>query len=578
MNDNISEMTYKEFTTRIFHYLKPHLGKLVIASIFMVLASALESSIPEITGQIIDEVFNNDRSSDQTIFYSLLILVVITLSALFAIISASTSSWIANKVVMEIRYEMFCKLLKLPKSFFDRNNSGNILSKFTYDVHQIAHATSSIWLDFIKATITVIILFLYLLYKNWQLTIGLIFVIPIIFLIVQKSSIRMRNSSASVQESMGDIAHVVNENVSGNSIIKMYLAETSQKNKFYELVKKVRQQRFKVDLTAAFNSNFVNILLGVCLSFVVYLSAINLSLSAGDFLSYFTALAMIIKPTKTLININKPLQIAFAGAESVFTFMDEIEENNPGLKVLKDLKKNIVFDEISFSYDKKVVLSNFSLTINKGETIAIVGPTGSGKTTIIQLLSKFYTPDEGVISIDGVKLEDISNESLRKNIAFVDQGARLFNETVSNNIALGQEDYISTEIIGLSAKKAEAAEFINNLESKFDTYIGDNGQLLSGGQRQRLAISRAIAKNAPILILDEATSALDSTTEKLVQKAISQLTKGKTTIVIAHRLSTIQNADRIIVMKSGKIFEEGTHKDLIKKQGYYSQLVSDQFT
>ena len=570
-------MTYREFITRIFHFLKPHLGKLFLASIFMVFASALESSIPEITGRIVDEVFNKERSQDQTIFYAGLIFLVMALSAFFAIISNSASSWVANKIVMDIRHDMFNKLLKLPKNYFDKNNSGNVLSKFTYDVMQIAYATSSLWLDFIKASITVTILILYLLYKNFYLSIGLILVIPIIFLIVKKSSLRMRNASTTVQESMGEISHTVNENIAGNSIIRMFEAESVQRFKFYELIKKVRQQRFKVDLTGAINSNLVNILLGFCLSIVVYFSAITLSMTAGDFLSYFTALAMVIKPTKTLININKPLQIAIAGATSVFSFIDEVEEYNPGLIELAGINKNIIFENVYFSYDRKNVIKKFSLIVNKGETVAIVGSTGSGKSTIIQLLLKFYTPTKGSISIDGIKLHDITNESLRRNISFVDQGARLFNESVRNNIALGRENSSNSHLIASSADKAEATEFINNLESKFETYIGDNGQLLSGGQRQRIAIARAIAKNAPILVLDEATAALDSTTEKLVQKALSEIKKDKTTLIVAHRLSTIQKADRIIVMKSGEIIEEGTHENLIKNSGYYSQLVADQF-
>jgi subfamily B ATP-binding cassette protein MsbA len=571
-------MSYKEFIKLLFKYISQHIGKLIFTSLLMILATALESSIPEITGQIVDKLFNAERSSSTTVLYSLIIFGVISLSAIFSLISLSTNSWVANKVVMDIRVDMFKKLLKLPKKFFDRTSSGKILSKLTFDVEQIAGAASTIWLDFIKASVTVFILVIYLFYKNWQLSLSLIVILPIVFIAVKKSSSRMRNSSSEVQKSIGDMTHLLEENISGNSVIKIFEAEKYEKEKFDHQVNNVRQQRFKVDLTAAINSNLINILLGLSLAMVVYFSSFSLQMTAGEFLSYFTALAMLIKPAKTLVNINKPFQVALAAGQSVFTFLNEEEESNNGKKSVKKLNGDINFENILFSYEpNKLVLNNFSLSVKAGETIAIVGPTGSGKTTIIDLLTKFYTPQSGSIFIDGIDIKKLNNHSLRSNIAFVDQGTRLFNDTIRANIALGKLNEMSLETVKESAVKAEAIEFIDNLEKQFDTDIGDNGQLLSGGQRQRLAIARAIAKDASILILDEATSALDSSTEKLVQKSIAKMTQDKTTIVIAHRLSTIQNADRIIVLKSGEIIEEGTHESLIKSNGYYSQLVQDQY-
>ena len=571
-------MSYKEFIKLLFKYISQHIGKLIFTSLLMILATALESSIPEITGQIVDKLFNAERSSSTTVLYSLIIFGVISLSAIFSLLSTSTSSWVANKVVMDIRVDMFKKLLKLPKKFFDVTSSGKILSKLTFDVEQIAGAASTIWLDFIKASVTVLILVLYLFYKNWQLSLSLIVILPIVFIAVKKSSSRMRNSSSEVQKSIGDMTHLLEENISGNSVIKIFEAEKYEKDKFDHQVNNVRQQRFKVDLTAAVNSNLINILLGLSLAMVVYFSSFSLQMTAGEFLSYFTALAMLIKPAKTLVNINKPFQVALAAGQSVFTFLNEEEESNNGKKSVKKLNGDIIFENILFSYEpNKLVLNNFSLSVKAGETIAIVGPTGSGKTTIIDLLTKFYTPQSGSIFIDGIDIKKLNNHSLRSNIAFVDQGTRLFNDTIRANIALGKLNEMSFDTVKESAVKAEAIEFIDNLEKQFDTDIGDNGQLLSGGQRQRLAIARAIAKDASILILDEATSALDSSTEKLVQKSIAKMTQDKTTIVIAHRLSTIQNADRIIVLKSGGIIEEGTHESLIKSNGYYSQLVKDQY-
>ena len=571
-------MSYKEFIKLLYKYISQHIGKLIFTSLLMILATALESSVPEITGQIVDKLFNAERSSSTTVLYSLIIFGVISLSAIFSLVSLSTNSWVANKVVMDIRVDMFKKLLKLPKKFFDRTSSGKILSKLTFDVEQIAGAASTIWLDFIKASVTVFILVIYLFYKNWQLSLSLIVILPIVFIAVKSSSSRMRNSSSQVQKSIGDMTHLLEENISGNSVIKIFEAEKYEKDKFDHQVNNVRQQRFKVDLTAAVNSNLINILLGLSLAMVVYFSSFSLQMTAGEFLSYFTALAMLIKPAKTLVNINKPFQVALAAGQSVSAFLNEEEESNNGKKSVKKLNGDIIFENILFSYEpNKLVLNNFSLSVKAGETIAIVGPTGSGKTTIIDLLTKFYTPQSGSIFIDGIDIKKLNNHSLRSNIAFVDQGTRLFNDTITANIALGKSDVMSFETVKESAVKAEAIEFIDNLEKQFDTDIGDNGQLLSGGQRQRLAIARAIAKDASILILDEATSALDSSTEKLVQKSIAKMTQDKTTIIIAHRLSTIQNADRIIVLKSGEIIEEGTHESLIKNNGYYSQLVEDQY-
>ena len=301
-------------------------------------------------------------------------------------------------------------------------------------------------------------------------------------------------------------------------------------------------------------------------------------MSAGEFLSFFTAMGMLVKPAKSLVNINKPLQTAMAAGESVFGLIDEDEEHNNGNKQLKNAKGAIKFKDVCFGYsDNNTVLNNINLDIKSGETVALVGSTGSGKTTIIQLLAKFYSPNSGSISIDGTDIKEFEVDSLRSQIAFVDQNVRLFNDTVKGNIALGQIDTMSDTQINNATKTANAYEFIQELSNQFDTEIGEDGAKLSGGQRQRLAIARAIAKDSPILILDEATSALDSATEKQVQAAIDEMQKNRTTIVIAHRLSTVQKADRIIVLRRGEIIEQGSHQDLIDAKGEYASLYKHQF-
>lgn len=571
-------MQYKQFISHLFIYLKPHIGKLVFASVMMLLATVLESSVPEITGRIVDELFATERESKTASIYAFALFGIVVLSSLFALTSTAVSSWVSNKVIMDLRMTMFAKLLKLPKSYFDQHPTGKILSKLTFDVGQIAASASTIWLNFIKSSMAVVILIGYLFYKNWQLSLTLLVLLPLVYLAVKHASNRMCRSSVNVQKSMGDMTHLLNENISGNTLVKIYHAQSQISEKFNNLIKNIRQQRFKVDMTSSFNTAFVNILIGLCLSSVVYFSATSLKMSAGEFLSFFTAMGMLLKPAKSLVNINKPLQRAIAGGESVFGLINEKEEPNIGTKKLKKSNGAVRFNDVSFGYSNNTtVLKHINLDIKPGETVAFVGATGSGKTTIIQLLMRFYLPKQGSITIDGIDINQFEIDSLRSNIAFVDQNVQLFNDTVKGNIALGQLGIMSDKQIKRSAMVANADEFIQQLEHGFDTQIGENGMSLSGGQRQRLAIARAITKDSAILILDEATSALDSATEKQVQNVIHQMQKDRTTIIIAHRLSTIQKADRIIVLCHGSIIEQGTHQELLDHQGEYAQLYKYQF-
>ena len=543
----------------------------------MVFATLLETAIPEITGQIVDTLFSSNRSSNAAFSYSVILFSVIALSSLFALASISASSWISNKVIMDLRVNMFTKLLRLPKSYFDKNTTGETLSKLTFDVEQISAAASTIWLEFIKSSFTVIILTGYLFYKSFLLSLSLIVLLPLVYLAVKFSTSRIRKGSARVQESMGKMTHLLDENISGNDLIKIYQAQNSENNKFFNIINTIRQQRFKVAMASGLNTSIVNVLIGLSLACVVYFSSTFLTMSAGDFLAYFTAMGMLVKPAKTLININKPLQQGIVAGQSVFRLIDEDPESNPSTKSIDSISGDICFDNVSFSYDnEKSSLNNINLTIKKGEAIALVGSTGSGKTTIVNLLTRFYNPTSGNISINDEDIFSFEIESYRSNFSYVDQNVRLFNDTISGNIAFGQKETMPMDLIIDAAKVSNAIEFIEKLDNKFDSNIGEDGVTLSGGQRQRLSIARAIAKDSPILILDEATSALDSATEKLVQSAIDKMQKDKTTIIIAHRLSTIQNADRIVVLKDGEIIEQGTHSELIKVSGEYSKLIQQQ--
>ena len=543
----------------------------------MVFATLLETAIPEITGQIVDTLFSNNRSSNKAFYYSVILFSVIALSSLFALTSISASSWISNKVILDLRVNMFSKLIRLPKAYFDKHTTGETLSKLTFDVEQISAAASTIWLEFIKSSFTVIILTGYLFYKSFLLSLILLILLPLVYLAVKLSTSRIRKGSIKVQESMGKMTHLLDENISGNDLIKIYNAQASEKNKFFKIINTIRQQRFKVDLAGGLNTSIVNALIGLSLACVVYFSSTFLVMTAGDFLAYFTAMGMLVKPAKTLININKPLQQAIVAGKSVFNLIDEMPEDNSSSKPMNTVSGDIKFDKVSFSYDsEKSSLNQIDLTIKNGETVALVGSTGSGKTTLVNLLTRFYEPSSGKISINNEDISSFDLTSYRSNFSYVDQNVRLFNDSISGNIAFGQKDTMSKETISNAAKISNSSEFIEKLVNKYDSEIGEDGVTLSGGQRQRLSIARAIAKDSPILILDEATSALDSATEKLVQSAINKMQKGRTTIIIAHRLSTIKNADRIIVLKDGEIIEQGTHSELIEASGEYLTLTQQQ--
>ena len=570
-------MNLRSIVHRLFSYLKPHTAKLLIASLAMILATILETAVPEVIGQSVDALFSNNRTSEQSIFFAVVLFIVLFFAGLFTLISSSASSWVSNKVIMQLRIEMFRKINLLPKDYFDKNSSGELLSKLTFDVEQIAAAASVIWLELMKSLITVLVIIIYLFYKNYQLSIILIFLMPLIYIVVKKSSIRMKKASEKVQKSMGKITHQLNEDISGMSIIKIYGAEESETNKFLDLINRIRLQRFKVDLSSAINSNIVNILLGLALALVVYLSSIHFVMTAGEFMSYFTALGLLIKPSKRLISINKPIQIASAAGDSVFKLLDEKEEQDSNNSTLDKVYGDIAFKKVSFSFDgHKNVLKNINFKIKAGEKVAFIGPTGSGKSTIIELIIKSYLPSDGVIELDGLNIIDINNRSLRKHISIVDQSSILFNGSINENITFGHINFKDKKKITAAAEKANALEFIQKLDQGFEFSIGENGELLSGGQRQRLAIARAIFKDAPIFIFDEATSALDNDTEKYVQEAIDNLNGNKTIIIIAHRLSTIKNVDKIFVMKDGEIIEKGSPQELLNnKSGYYSKLMKN---
>ncbi|SFV66594.1 Lipid A export ATP-binding/permease protein MsbA [hydrothermal vent metagenome] len=574
-------MKFSVFINRFWQYLKPHSTKFVITSLMMILSSLIQIAQPELLGRITDEVFLLDttqREESLAIFYTFVLLGLFFLYSLSSFISTASNAFVSGHVVMRLRNEMFVKLQKLPKKYFDDRTTGKILSKLTFDVNQISTTASDLWIILIRDTISVIGLLIYLLYVNWQLSIAILFILPIIAFVLKIAGKRLKKLSAYTQNTMGSLTHTLDENISNQSLIKIYHAQEQETKKIKDLTNQLRQQSFKSSITDNLNSSMVYILIGLGLSSSIYVASIPLAMTAGEFISFFTAFGMLISPSKNLANLNKPLQSAMAAANSIFSLLDTQEEQNQSTTKMQDIKGDIEFKNISFAYqDSKPVLHNLNLTIKAGESVALVGETGSGKTTLSQLLCRFYKPQQGEITIDNQNIEHFDINSLRENIAFVDQKTALFNDTIFGNIAFGQIDNIDFETVKQASKIANAQDFINKLENKFNTQIGEDGAKLSGGQRQRLSIARAVTKNAPILILDEATSSLDSATERKVQEAINNIQKNRTTIIIAHRLSTVERCDKIIVLKQGVIIEQGSHSELLAQNGEYKKLYQSQF-
>ena len=482
-------------------------------------------------------------------------------------------------IVHDLRAELFQKLHDLPKSYFDANQSGQLINRITFTTTQVSGAASNAVKTLIREGFLLIGLFIYLLILNFKLTLLLIGTAPLIALIVYLAGKRLKKLAKKIQTAMGDVTHIASEAVDGHVEIKSFNAQEYENSRFLEANTSNKNQNLKLEATGNMATPIIQVLVSISLSIVAYFALgaqLGISLDAETFVAFFTAAGLMAKPIRQLSNINIIVQKGLAAANEIFEQLDQEIENDLGDKS-DVIEGSIEFDSVNFSYETgRQVLSDISFSIKKNETVAIVGKSGSGKSTIANLIPRFYNHSSGNISIDGTPINQFSLEHLRSQISIVNQSPSLFNDTISKNIAYG-DDEIDVDKLKESAKLSGCSEFIENLPEGFESEIGDDGVLLSGGQRQRLAIARAFYKDSPIIILDEATSALDTESELIVQEALEKLITDRTTIVIAHRLSTIENASKIIVLNNGSIVETGTHSELIENKAIYHSLYKNKF-
>jgi len=573
----------RQLYLRLLGYVRPYWVAFVVAIGCMGLSSIVEPVFPAVMKGLLDNGFSNAKDNWDWLIYPGAILGVFLARAVLGFIGDYAMSWVSNNVVAELRQAMFGRIVKLPAVYFSDHTSGRLMSRVAYDVGGVAGAATSAVTTMVKDSLSVIGLLAWLLYLNWKLTLVAVAMVPFIALAVRAFSGRLRRVSRGIQESQGTITQVLQEAIEGHKVVKIFGGQDYERERFRDTVQHQRRLSMRATVASAAQGPIVQFFAAVALATIMAVAlkqAASDQTTVGGFVSFITAMLMLLAPLKRLTDINAPIQRGLAAAESVFDVIDEAPEADRGTIDLPRAQGLVEFSSVRFAYPgaETEALKGVSFAARPGECVALVGQSGSGKTTIANLLPRFYTIASGEIRIDGHRLDEIRLDSLRGNIALVSQEVVLFNDTVAANIAYGSRRGASADEIHAAAKAAHALEFIETMPQGFNTQVGEKGVKLSGGQRQRLAIARAILKDAPILILDEATSALDSESARHVQAALETLMHGRTTIVIAHRLSTIENADRIIVLRHGQVLETGSHRDLLAHDGVYAQLHRIQFS
>lgn len=561
---------------RLLGHVKPYWKGFVLTLAATGLAAATEPLFPALLKLLLDEGFRVKEGS-WLVLAPAAVIGVFMVRGTSGFLASYGMSWVSNKVVADLRNAMFAQLIRLPTSYFDAGSSSTPITKIVYDVTGVSSAATAVITVLVRDTLMVLGLLAWLLFLNWKLTLVSVAIMPVIALIARSFSNRLRSMSRASQVGMSRLNQVLMEAIRGQKVIKIFGGEHQVSEVFSKVNNALRGYAMRQNIAAAAISPLTQVFASFGLALVIFIAQHQTSLgeaTIGGFVSFVTAMLLLLAPLKRLTDINAPLQRGLAASESVFQMLDEAGEPDHGSIVLGRVGGAIKFSNVRMRYPmaERDALAGVSLVVHPGETIALVGPSGSGKSSLANLVPRFYSPTAGSIRVDGHDIEQVTLASLRANIAHVGQDVFLFDDTVAANIAYGARQSASRADIEAAASAAHATDFINELPGGFEAQIGENGSRLSGGQRQRLAIARALLKDAPILILDEATSALDSESERVVQSALDTLMQGRTTLVIAHRLSTIEGADRIVVLANGHVTEIGSHNELMAAKGLYANL------
>ncbi|MDX3892176.1 lipid A ABC transporter ATP-binding protein/permease MsbA [Pasteurella multocida] len=562
---------------RLWPIISPFKLGLVVSGIALVINALADAGLISLLKPLLDEGFGKaDVSFLRTMSY--VVVLVIFLRGISNFISSYCLSWVSGKVVMIMRRRIFKHLMFMPVPFFDQKSSGRLLSRITYDSELVANSSSGALITIVREGAYIISLLAVMLYTSWQLSIVLFLIGPIIAVLIRFVSKRFRELSKNMQNSMGELTSTAEQMLKGHKVVLSFGGQIVEEERFNHVSNDMRRKGMKMAVADAISNPVVQIIASFALAAVLYLATVptimDQNLTAGSFTVVFSSMLAMMRPLKSLTNVNAQFQKGMAACQTLFALLDLETEKDLGTHKGENVQGYLSFKNVTFTYPSRdePALRNLSFDVEKGKTVALVGRSGSGKSTIANLVTRFYDVDQGEITLDGINIQDYRLSSLRKNCAVVSQQVHLFNDTIANNIAYAAKDKYSREEIIKAAKDAYAMEFIEKLEHGLDTVIGENGVNLSGGQRQRLAIARALLRNSPVLILDEATSALDTESERSIQLALEKLQKERTVIVIAHRLSTIENADEILVIEHGEIKERGSHSELLALNGAYKQL------